>query len=300
MTAPLVLDDAAHVGRLAAEMVANRLRARRAPRLLLPTGGTPLGMYAALRAHAADGSLPAAHATAFQLDEYGGLTADDMRSYRAYLRRELGPIGFGTRHELAGDAPDLAAESARYQRLLDEAPIDLVVLGLGRDGHVAFDEPGALLEEGVHRVALHPTTRADAAEDFGDVDRVPAEAVTVGLSTLHSARELLLLVTGTAKANALHAALEGPPSSQCPASLLRAHPRLTVLCDREAAARLRPSPAWDSDHVVVVLGHRDYGVSPQHRISDESLERLRGAERLVRAGPTRAAVLTGYTTTLGF
>ena len=159
------------VALLGGELVANRLRARAHLRLILPTGHTPLGMYAVLRAHAADGSLPTERATLFQLDEYLGLGAADERSYRAYLARELHGIRFGAVHGIDGTAPDPEAESARHQALLDEAPIDLVVLGLGRDGHVAFDEPGSSAADGVRRVRLHETTRADAAADFGGLER---------------------------------------------------------------------------------------------------------------------------------
>jgi glucosamine-6-phosphate deaminase len=256
-------------------------------------------MYDALRSHAADGSLRSEQATAFQLDEYRGLAPEDPRSYRSYLSRELAGVPFAVRHELGANAADLEAECVRYQRLLDEAPIDLAVLGLGRDGHVAFDEPGSLLEEGVHRVDLHPTTRSDAAADFGGIGNVPTEALTVGLSTLHAARELLVLVTGEGKAAALDAMLEQPPTSQCAASLLRSHPRMTVLCDRAAAGELRPSADWESDHVLVVLGHREPGVSAEHRISRESLDRLRLAERLAHRERTKAVVITGYTSTGG-
>lgn len=290
----LVLHSASDVSRTAAEIVANRLRARPRSRLLLPTGETPLGMYAALRAHVAAGDLSAGRATAFQLDEYAGLDADDPRSYRAYLRRELDPLGFAERHELDGAADDLDAECERYQSLLDDGPIDLAVLGLGRDGHVAFDEPGSLLEERVRRVRLHAATRADAADDFGGLVNVPEDALTVGLRTLHRAREIMLLVTGAAKAQALQAALERPPSRACPASLLRGHPRLTVVCDRDAAIRLRPRPGWDSDRVIIVLGHRETGRSPEDRTSNESLERLSRAAKLAVRRPTRAVILTGY------
>jgi glucosamine-6-phosphate deaminase len=285
------------VALLGGELVANRLRARPDLRLILPTGHTPLGVYAALRAHAVDGSLPAERATLFQLDEYLGLEPDDERSYQAYLRRELSGIRFAAVHGLDGAAPDPGAECARHQRLLDEAPIDLVVLGLGRDGHVAFDEPGSATSEGVRRVRLHPTTRADAAADFGGLEHVPEEALTVGLRTLLSARELIMLVSGEAKAAALHAMLEGEQSPASPASLLRDHPRLTVICDVSAAARLRPTASWSSDRAVIVLGHREPGISAEDRISDESRERLERAEREARADPPRAVILTGYSRT---
>ncbi|MGZ6674240.1 MAG: 6-phosphogluconolactonase, partial [Solirubrobacteraceae bacterium] len=137
----LVLDDAHHVGLTAAELVANRIRARPRARVLLPTGHTPRGLYAALRDHAADGSLPSEHMTVLGLDEYLGLGADDPRSFRASLDRELAGIPIGRREALDGGAADPSAEAARYQAVLDTAPVDLAVLGLGRDAHVAFNEP---------------------------------------------------------------------------------------------------------------------------------------------------------------
>jgi glucosamine-6-phosphate deaminase len=297
--APLVLRDPARVALLGGELVANRLRARPRLRLILPTGHTPLGMYAALRAHAIDGSLPTEQATLFQLDEYLGIAPEDDRSYAAYLRRELSGIGFARVHGLDGTSGDPDAECARHQALLDESPIDLAVLGLGRDGHVAFDEPGSPVTAGARRVRLHATTRADAAADFGGLEAVPEEALTVGLRTLAQARELLMLVSGAAKAEALHAMLDGARDQGLPASLLRDHPRLTIVCDRAAAQRLRPRPGWSSDHAVVVLGHREPGVSAEHRISDESRARLRRAEAACRSDHPRAVVLTGYTRTPG-
>jgi glucosamine-6-phosphate deaminase len=294
--APLVLSQDANVALLGAELVANRLRARPELRLILPTGHTPRGMYAALRAHAAEGSLPSERATLFQLDEYLGIGPDDPRSYRAYLARELGDIGFGTFRSLDGATDDPAVESARHQAGLDEAPIDLVVLGIGRDGHIAFDEPGSPIDSGTRRVCLHEATRADAAADFGGIDAVPTEALTVGLRTLKSAREIILLVSGEAKAPALAAALEGEPGPECPASLIRDHPRLTVIADVKAAARLRPHAGRTSDRAVIILGHRDRG-STEDRISDESRARIARGVAVCRPDPPRAVILTGYTRT---
>ena len=254
-------------------------------------------MYAVLRGHAADGSLPAGEATLFQLDEYLGLPASDERSYAAYLRRELDGVEFGAVHGIDGTAADPDAEAARHQSLLDEAQVDVAVLGLGRDGHVAFDEPGSPADAGVRRVELHPETRADAAADFGSLDRVPEEALTVGLRTLLGARELIMLVAGDAKAEALRAMLEGPQGPSCPASLLRDHPRLTIVSDAAAARLLPPRTSWTSDRAVVVLGHREPGVSAADRISGESLARLRRAERTCRRDPPRAVIFTGWSRT---
>ena len=250
----------------------NRLLARPAMRMILPTGETPLGMYAELRRMEAERGLGAGEATLFQLDEYRGLAPGDRRSFGSYLRRELSGVRLGRMHALDGAAPDPGAECARHQALLDAGRVDLAVLGLGRDGHVAFDEPGSPVDSGVRRVALQATTRADAADAFGGIGNVPREAVTVGLGTLRSARELLLLVTGRAKGEALRTMLDGPVGRDCPASLLRDHPRLTILCDREAVAQLRPRAAWTSDHAVIVLGHRERG-SAEDRISASSRRR---------------------------
>ena len=297
--APLVLADPRRIGIVAAELVANRLAARPGLRLLLPTGHSPDGMYAALRAHAAAGHLTARESTVLQLDEYAGLAPRDPRSFAAELRRQLAGIPVGAILTLDGAAPDLPAEALRHATALESAPVDLAVLGLGRDGHVAFDEPPARLASGVNVVRLTAMTRADAAPAFDGLAGVPVQALTTGLGTLYRARELLLLVSGRAKAPALRAMREEPVSPACPASLLRDHPRLTIVCDREAAAELAPRRAFRSDRVLVVLGHRDPGVSAEHRISAESRARLRHALRLARRSGARAIVLTGYTSTGG-
>jgi hypothetical protein len=119
----------------------------------------------------------------------------------------------------------------------------------------------------VRVVDLVTATREDAAPAFGGEARVPARALTTGLGTLYRARELILLVIGAAKAPALRAMLAQPVGPASPASLLRDHPRLMVICDREAASLLDERPEWTSDRVAVVLGHRELGINPEHRIS---------------------------------
>jgi glucosamine-6-phosphate deaminase len=288
---PLVVADRQRVGQLAAELVANRLDARPGARLLLPTGATPGPMYAALRERARRGALASSAATVLQLDEYAGPGPGDRGSVAAALRTYLDGVPLGRLATIDGSAPELAEEAERHGAVVEAAPIDLAVLGLGRDGHVAFDEPPARVRSGVRIVELAEPSHDDDAAAFG---RVPSRALTVGLGTLYRARELLLLVSGAAKAHALRAMLEQPVGPDCPASLLRDHPRITVLCDRAAAGALVPRPEWASDRVLIVLGHRDPGVSPEHRISSQSRARLRHALRLARADPVRAAILTGY------
>jgi glucosamine-6-phosphate deaminase len=291
---PLVLADEERVGATAAEVIANRLLARPDLRVLLSGERTPLGMYAALRAHARRGELLSRAATVLQLDEYVGLAPTDPSSRSARLAHELRGIDLRARHGLDGAAADLGEEAARHQRLLDAAPLDLAVLGLGADGHVAFDEPGSRLDEPTRVVQLTGHTRAELTEELGSV---PDRALTVGLGSLMQARELLVTAIGATHAPALRAMLVDPPSPAAPASLLRAHPRLTVICDRNAARDLPTHRG--GHHVCVVLGHREPSISAEHRISHESLGRLHRAEWIARRRPTLAAVLTGYTSTGG-
>ena len=296
--APVVCGSETAVGRLAAELLVNRLAARPALRALLPTGSTPRPMYAALRERAAADPALAAHATVLQLDEYAGAPPAAEWSFTATLRRELAGVALAELVTLDGSASDLEAEARRHAARLAEAPLDLAILGLGRNGHVAFDEPGSSLEEGVRIVRLSDTTRADASASLGPV-AAPRDGLTTGLGTILGCREVVLLVTGAHKAHVLRDVLELPPSPARPASLLRAHPRLTVLCDPAAAFALSARDAASSDHVALVLGHREPGISSEHRISVESLQRLQRAARLVRRDPVRAVVLTGYTSTGG-
>jgi hypothetical protein len=208
--APLILDDHERVALLAAELVANRMRARSGLRLLLPRGTWPAGVEAALRRHGADGSLPAEPAV--------------VRS--------------------------------------DGGAADLAVVELDADGTLGAEAPAVL-------------------------------------QAIWEARAVILVARGADRAAALQAVLEQPPVQGRPAFLLRAHPRLIVLCDRAAAATLRPSPAQTSDRALVVLGHREPGISAEHRISDESRARLRHAADIARDEPVRLAVLTGWTRTRG-
>ena len=294
-----VLGDAEHVAEVAAEILVNRMVARESLRLLLPTGATPLSLYAALRARHAAGLIEPRGAEVFQLDEYRGIESDDEQSYRSYLTRELNGTGLALSHSIDANARRIDDECARYQALLDEREIDVAVLGLGRDGHVGFDEPGSGALSETRVVELAETTRADAALGFGGIGNVPREAVTVGVRTLLEARELLMLVTGAGKAETLHQALSGQVRADVPASLLRLHPRLTILCDRSAAARLDHLRGTRTDRVLVVLGHRERGISREHRASRESYARLSKAATIVAAEPVRAVVITGYTSTAG-
>lgn len=283
--APLVLADPHRVGLVAAELIANRLAARPHARLVLPAGRAMQELYEALRAHSADGALDGAAPTVLQLDEHVSSSPGDPRSVAAQLRTALRNVPHAALHTIDGAAADLDAEAARHGLELERAPIDLAVLVLGSDGSVTVGAAPARFSSGVSLVAL-------AGEASG-------RGLATGLGTLYRARELIVLATGSRAAHGLRAMLEEPVGPWCPASLLRDHPRLTVVADADAAAALTPRPGFTSDRVFVVLGHREPGISAEHRISAESRARLRHAVALARRAPPRAVVLTGYTSTGG-
>ena len=234
-----MVSDAQAVGRLGAELVRNRLVSRHRLVTLLPTGSTPLPLYAHLRRLHAQGGLPARSLTALQLDEYLDLAADDPRSYRSFMRRELGALAGTELHGPDAWTPDPKRAAADYERLIAElGGVDLALLGIGRNGHIAFNEPPAQLASRTHVAELSDATRRDAAGDFGALTTVPERALTVGIDTIMAAREVLLLAWGARKAQALEYMLRQSPDPACPASLLLAHPRLSVICDREAARLL--------------------------------------------------------------
>lgn len=238
---PFDSEDAA--ARACAERIAQRLRDKPDLVLALPTGRTPLGVYRHLVALHRRGEADFSRARTFNLDEFWELPADDPGSFRAYMERHLfshvnlAPerIGF-----LDGMAPDADAECARYDRAISDAGgLDLALLGVGTNGHVAFNEPADALWSKSHRVKLQRETRLANAPLFGDEpSRVPPCALTMGLAPMLQAREVVLLALGETKAPAVQALLTGPLTPRCPASFLQLHPRAEVWVDRPAARDL--------------------------------------------------------------
>jgi glucosamine-6-phosphate deaminase len=193
-----------------------------------------------------EGQVRFAQAHAFQLDEFCGLAPEDPARFWAYLERHLfSQVDFPPAHlhRLAGEAPDTQAECRRYEaELAAVGGLDVCLLGLGDNGHLAFNEPAAALPARAHPTALTRQTReANAGLFGGEAFRVPTRALTLGLGSLLQAREVHLLATGEAKAPVVQEALGGPLTTQLPASLLQLHPRLEVWLDAAAASRLHPA-----------------------------------------------------------
>ena len=225
----------------AADIVADLLAAKPDAVLALPAGGTPRPVYADLARRQRAQRLSFARAIAFTLDEYAGVAADDPASFRRYLNDELHrhvDLPRAQAHALDAQAADLDAECARYERAIAAAGgLDLCLLGIGGNGHVAFNEPGSAFDSRTRVVDLAAETRAAAAASFG-ARPVPAHALTIGVATILSARRCVLLAYGGAKADVVARAIQETPSPALPASALQLHPDATFILDNAAAARL--------------------------------------------------------------
>jgi glucosamine-6-phosphate deaminase len=232
----LVFSSAREAAAQAAAAIGRVLRRPGRPLLVLASGKTMVPVYRELvRLHAA-ARAPFRRARTFNLDELA-VGPGDPRSFRSFMDRHLfHRVGLDPKnvHFLRGDAGDLDAEAARYERDLARAGVpDLALVGVGANGHVAYLEPGRSLAPRTSPVRLSASTRRSLAAD--GLRPVPHTAVTMGIETILSARKILLLATGSGKRAAIAKALKGPVSPRCPASFLSLHPGLTVVLDRAAA-----------------------------------------------------------------
>ena len=233
----VIVESEAAGGALAADAIAQLVAEKREAVLGLATGSTPLGTWDALAAK----KLDLSGVRGFALDEYVGLPPGHPESYRAVITREVvEPLGL-TPSLVRVPADDGPIETAgeRYEEAIDAAGgIDLQVLGIGRTGHIGFNEPGSSFASLTRVKTLTEQTRRDNARFFDSIDDVPIHCVTQGLGTIREAGHLVLLAFGEAKAAAVAAAIEGPVSASSPGSIIQLHPRVTVVLDAGAASRL--------------------------------------------------------------
>jgi glucosamine-6-phosphate deaminase len=238
----------------AAERLAEALRSAVKTRgravLGLATGSTPRDVYARLVALCRAGELSFADAITYNLDEYYPISPCDPLSYRVYMHEQLFrhvDLAPNRAHLLDGSVPEPAAagHAAEYDRWIDaDGGLDFQLLGIGRNGHIAFNEPTDLpvaeaLALPTRLVDLHPVTVDDAANDFGDVGRVIPRALTMGVAPILAARSIVVLALGAKKAEIVARALLGPMTARVPASLLQAVPgKVTWMLDEEAAQGL--------------------------------------------------------------
>ncbi|UEJ83420.1 glucosamine-6-phosphate deaminase [Brachybacterium halotolerans subsp. kimchii] len=206
----------------------------------LATGSSPVLTYRELIARHREQGLSFAHARAFLLDEYIGLSADHEQSYHRFIRDTFtGHVDIPDELVLSpdGEASDPRAEAVRYDASIGEAGgVDIQILGIGANGHIGFNEPSSSFGSRTRVKTLTEQTVRDNARFFSSSDEVPIHVLTQGLETIREARRIVLIATGAGKAQAVRDMAEGPVSAACPASILQMHPAVTVVVD-EAAAR---------------------------------------------------------------
>jgi glucosamine-6-phosphate deaminase len=239
----VLIRDSAETGCiLGAKIIATVVREKPDAVLGLATGRTPLRLYQELiRLHKTEG-LNFSRVTTFNLDEYVGLPAEHPQSYRFFMQENLFRhinIDVKRTHVPNGIAADLHAECRAYEeKIIAAGGIDLQLLGLGRNGHIGFNEPTGSLRSRTWVKILSEQTLRDNSEVFGSVQAMPKHALTMGIGTILDARRCLLLAFGPAKTRAVERMIEGPLSAICPGSALQLHPRATVIIDEGSAAGL--------------------------------------------------------------
>lgn len=238
----IVVKDYQALSREAAHRGAEELRAHPNASVVAATGDTPMGMYAHLAELRDRGELDASGLRLFQLDSYLGLSADDPRSLYGWMKRSLlDPLGIPDERvvRLTGDAPDPDSVCEAYDAAVAAAGgIDLAILGLGRNGHLGFNEPPVQVDAPTRVVALATESIESNASYWGGQDRVPRRALTAGMSVLLKSRAILVLVSGTRKQEILRRTIEGPITPDVPASYLQHRSNVTIIADRDAAGSL--------------------------------------------------------------
>ncbi len=228
--------------------------------LALPTGRTPLPLYAELVRLYRERQISFARATTFNLDEYVGLPADHPASFHRYMAEalfdhvDLAPERI---HVPDGRAADVPASCAAYEAAIAAAGgLDLALLGLGADGHIAFNEPTSSLGSRTRLKTISEATRAANQPAFG-AEPVPHHVITIGIATILAARRCMLLATGERKAAVLAKTVEGPLTALVPSSALQLHPRAMILCDEAAASALALADYYRAVHATKPAWQRE-------------------------------------------
>jgi len=231
------------VAREIATLIEERRRAGRTFTLGLAAGKTPLGVYSELvRMHRDDG-LSFAGVQPFGLDEYLGISSSHPQAFRQFFATHLlarVDIPRENVHLLSSElhASQIEAHARDFEREIHDAGgLDLVLLGIGENGHIGFNEPGSTRDSRTRAVDLHPTTRAAAAEAFGGLDKVPERAITMGVSTILAGRRLRIMATGPAKRAVLQRLFETDETSELPVTFTRSHPDVQFFADAAAAGQ---------------------------------------------------------------
>ncbi len=237
----LIAKDYDELSEKAFEVMKDIIRSNPYAVLGLATGTTPLGLYRhMIEDHKAHGTSYT-HIRTVNLDEYQGLPKNHNQSYAYFMRENLFrhlDIETSNTYIENGTAQDEQAECARYNKLLEELPRDIQLLGLGSNGHIAFNEPRTPFGSQTHVVDLTENTIKDNARLFSDISEVPKKAFTMGIKQIMQAKQILILASGANKADAVYKTVCGKVTEEVPASVLQLHPNCILIADKEAASKL--------------------------------------------------------------
>lgn len=201
----------------------------------LATGSSPLEFYKLIR----ESDLDFSDLTSVNLDEYVGLGEESDQSYIYFMKEQLfNSKPFKQSYLPNGLAVDLDAELARYNAILEEHPVDFQILGIGRNGHIGFNEPGAPFDGQTHLVDLAPSTIEANSRFFETIEEVPKQAISMGIANIMAAKTIVLMAYGPEKADAIKATVEGPVTTDVPASVLQNHEDVVLIVDQAAASKL--------------------------------------------------------------
>lgn len=237
----IITDDYAELSESAARIIIDTVRKKPDVVLGLATGTTPLGLYKRLIADCKENGTSYKQVKAVNLDEYKGLPKDHLQSYAYFMRKNLFDhidIDLNNTYIENGIATDEQAECKRYDEILNKYPRDIQLLGLGSNGHIAYNEPNTLFDSTTHVVTLAESTVRDNARLFEDISKVPRKAYTMGLKSIMQAKKIIVLANGLNKAEIVSRLMYGGPSEELPASILYNHKDCTVILDEAAASGL--------------------------------------------------------------
>jgi glucosamine-6-phosphate deaminase len=222
----------------AGKIIVDKIRTNPSLTLGLATGSTPKGVYDYLIQDHEENETTYKQVKSVNLDEYIGLSTEDPNSYHYFMNQTLFKhldINENQTHIPNGAASDLEQECLRYEQLIKElGGIDLQLLGIGQNGHIGFNEPGTPFTSTTHIVTLAQNTREANSRFFNSLEEVPTHAITMGIASILKSKEILLLVSGERKAEALYKFVNGEISEEFPASALKYHSNVTVIADRDA------------------------------------------------------------------
>ncbi len=230
----ITVKNAQEGGKVAFELLAEKM-ATKIKTLGLATGSSPLGFYEAIR----QSELDFSDMVSINLDEYVGIDDQNEQSYAYFMQKELFDAKpFKVSYLPDGKADDLEAAAKAYDQIIAENPIDFQILGIGRNGHIGFNEPGTSFDETTHIVDLAPSTIEANSRFFDSIDEVPKQAMSMGIASIMASKTIVLMAFGAEKAEAIKQMIQGPVTESLPASVLQKHNDLVVIIDEAAGSKL--------------------------------------------------------------